>query len=703
MAGYTVKTNTYGVHGFSRCARESLFKRQVSPQNMRSSTNCSLWAILLSALMLVSTTQLPIEMSEENISSETEARQSSVEAACEGLTFEDMFNYTHANFDITISDEWDSAYVSAVAWINGTLADQVRMDLEGLFGEAGLPGGGNGWLSSDEYTAIEGIAADCVTQTNPRVGFRGGPAHRGGDGVNWYNATWENTEEHPLSIEEFNLMPQNHADERACESSPNSNCVEIPTIPGPTPGRDCDTTIPQANNVDECRIVVWLNGTFVFDGIILGGLSNEEFTVAMNTSNMTNADLAVTYPALEGLRVGAFEECDGRLINQENNDNQGSAPVPGTCQSDGTITQESRLVSIGGETRLRVEAHVEYDMTTWPTGQDMFFDMTTEPPEMDDPPVWTSSAPADENIMPIADDGIVYFLTTGQMAAWATDDQGAPLISCTGADGWMMTSDADGLSADAPAGQDSTTVSCHAIDSAGQTTDVRNYTLQVPMRAEGSASGGTATVTMTPTSGMPSMTAVVTLVQDDAQASSDSVTLNGETSVSVDLSALSPGPFMVRINAQGIGMADFSHAYDLGMTKASSPPSVTITDGFWNGDSYELSGFVNDPDGDPVTLAGTNDGYGWGTFTVSGNGWIASGAGVPGADTNELTITACDNWDQCSYVMHSAGETPGGNVPEPTPPANSGGEDGGGGLPGFGLFAALGAIALAGLGQRRRE
>ena len=48
---------------------------------------------------------------------------------------------------------------------------------------------------------------------------------------------------------------------------------------------------------------------------------------------------------------------------------------------------------------------------------------------------------------------------------------------------------------------------------------------------------------------------------------------------------------------------------------------------------------------------------------------------------------------------------PGGNDEPITPPVNDGGDgnDDGGGLPGFGLFAALGAIALAGLGQHRRE
>ena len=217
-------------------------------------------------------------------------------------------------------------------------------------------------------------------------------------------------------------------------------------------------------------------------------------------------------------------------------------------------------------------------MTNWPTGQDMFFDMTTEPAETDDPPMWTSAAPAEGNIMPIADDGAVHFLSISQMDAWATDDQGSPLISCSGADGWAMSSDGDGLYADAPTGQDSTTVTCHAMDSAGQTTDVRNYTLQVPMRATGSASSSAATVTMTPTAGMPSMTASVTLVQDDAQTSSNPVTMNGETVVTVDLSSMSPGPFMVKITAQGSGMADFSHTFNLGMSKASSPPSVTVTD-----------------------------------------------------------------------------------------------------------------------------
>ncbi|MEC8927062.1 MAG: hypothetical protein VYB17_02240, partial [Candidatus Thermoplasmatota archaeon] len=92
--------------------RESLFKRPPSPDTMRSSTKCNILAILLTALMLASIIPQPTEMSDESAPLEA-GRQQSVEAACEGLTFEDMFNYTHATFDVQMNDDWESAYVQA--------------------------------------------------------------------------------------------------------------------------------------------------------------------------------------------------------------------------------------------------------------------------------------------------------------------------------------------------------------------------------------------------------------------------------------------------------------------------------------------------------------------------------------------------------------------------------------------------------------
>tara|TARA_B100000214_G_scaffold360186_1_gene322348 strand:- start:145 stop:1014 length:870 start_codon:yes stop_codon:yes gene_type:complete len=289
------------------------------------------------------------------------------------------------------------------------------------------------------------------------------------------------------------------------------------------------------------------------------------------------------------------------------------------------------------------------------------------------------------------------------MASWASDDQGSPLITCTGADGWSMTSDGEGLIADAPDGQDSTTVTCHATDSAGQETDARSYTLQVPLRVTGSTSQSTADIVVTPTSGMPSMDVVVTLTQDNAQSSSPTTSVATESTVSVSMGELSPGPFTVMIQASGTGMASFSHSYDLSLSKESNPPTMTITMSEWIGENYELTGQISDPDGDPVTITSTINGNDWAEVEVSGNLWLVNGPGIPDSDSNTIVFTACDSWNKCTTLSHDAGATPGGNTGvESTPPPPAVKEEGGG-LPGFGIFAALGAIALAGIGRNRRD
>ena len=671
--------------------RESLLRRLAGSHRMGESLHPMRTALLLTTLLLLMLVQPSTEMGADDDAAD--AGRQGVEAECEGLTFEDMFNYTHADFDIVINDDWASAYVRAVAWINGSLADDVRTDFDSLFEPVGSD---NGWLSSDEYQMVRNIAAECVEQTNPRIGFRGGPAHRGGDGVNWYNASWENSDDHPMVLEEWNLMPMNHADERECQSSPNNDCVEIPTVP--ITGRDCDTT---RVDPDECRMIIWLNATLNFDGLF--GQPNDEFTVAMNTSNMTYTDLHITYPALDGLRVGLFEECDGRRIDQANNDNQGTAPYPGTCTSDNSIGTSSQLVNIGGETRLRVDTLVTYDMENWPTGQDMFFDMTTEPPETDDPPTWSSVAPAAGDIIPIADDGRVTFLSTDALGGWGQDDHGTPLVSCTGADGWGLESDADGLSADAPDGVDSTSMSCEVSDAGGQNSGVREFTLQVPFRVTGEAPHTAADLTFTPTEGMPSFQdLVVTLVQDDAQKDM-SFRLGDEAgSVSMSLDEMSAGPFAVHVAATAPGVTNFGHTYDLGLSKSSAPPALTVSSGEWIDADFEITGMFSDPDGDSVSITATNNGLDWGTVLVSGNQWMANGAGIPDAEENEIVFTACDTWGACSELTHLAGATPGGGGPTTPPPVvKPPAEEGG--LPGFGVLAALGAILLAGLGRRRED
>ena len=57
---------------------------------------------------------------DENDGKSATARQSPEEqltAECDGITFEEMFTYTHAIFDITINDDWKSADMWGFSWV----------------------------------------------------------------------------------------------------------------------------------------------------------------------------------------------------------------------------------------------------------------------------------------------------------------------------------------------------------------------------------------------------------------------------------------------------------------------------------------------------------------------------------------------------------------------------------------------------------
>jgi len=102
-----------------------------------------------------------------------------IEEQCSSITFEDMFIYDKALFDIQVDEDWQTAQVAAMAWINWTLADDIRDDLDEYL-EGIVPSGGDDWLSTDEVGAVILIAADCLQYSITRIGIRDGAAHRGG-------------------------------------------------------------------------------------------------------------------------------------------------------------------------------------------------------------------------------------------------------------------------------------------------------------------------------------------------------------------------------------------------------------------------------------------------------------------------------------------------------------------------------------------
>jgi len=170
----------------------------------------------------------------------------SLEDQCSSITFEDLFDYSSAIFYFEISEDWESATVTATAWVNGTSTDDLRTSLDSFLEDL-LPSGGDGWISTDEREAVRAVASECIEHALTRIAFREGEAHRGGVGIDWKNTTWQSN---GVQIEEWNLIPPNHAEKRDCETfGSSSDCFEIPVAPNND--RDCNTAIDASSGIDE--------------------------------------------------------------------------------------------------------------------------------------------------------------------------------------------------------------------------------------------------------------------------------------------------------------------------------------------------------------------------------------------------------------------------------------------------------------------
>jgi len=178
----------------------------------------------------------------------------SLEEQCGSITFENMFEYSAATFDIIFNEDWEYADVRAVAWVNETLADDLRESMDEFMELIDPQKGGDGWFSTDEREFFRALASECIEHTLTRIGLRDGPAHRGGVGIDWKNTSWEDD---GVMIEEFNIVPPRHSQIRGCSSSIGADCEEVPVIPDSN--RNCDTSIPQSDGSDECRVKLWLN------------------------------------------------------------------------------------------------------------------------------------------------------------------------------------------------------------------------------------------------------------------------------------------------------------------------------------------------------------------------------------------------------------------------------------------------------------
>ena len=372
------------------------------------------YGIALSMFLLMFLMVLTPAIDEPNLTvdnvSETSGRQGEgglSDVDCSGYTFEDLFDYNFALFNIDIGEDWATAGMDATAYVNGSNSATVRDNLDELFD--GAPGGNNDWISTDEREAVREIGPMCIEDMETRMGLREGIPHRTNSSVDWNDLEFV---EEGIALDEVDLIAANHPQERSCTNwGASQDCREIPT----SATEDLQISLFVKSGEDN---------NLRFDKLPNNGVS--DFTLAMNVTNMTNADLILTFPALQGLRIAGYSMQDDAVDLVEGQDY--TAPVQ-EFLPDG---------------RLRVHQEVDYDKSNWPVGRNLFIDFTTSEPESNDIPEWTAFKPANNSVIGVMT-GMEYMaVSADELSDWATDSNGWALDCSFANNGWSASQDEDG-------------------------------------------------------------------------------------------------------------------------------------------------------------------------------------------------------------------------------------------------------------------
>ena len=599
----------------------------------RNST--ALGLILLMILISSSpifTAHVSLDSADEQLPAE--GRQAlDIAAECEGLKFEDLFDYDFAGFVINIGDDWATAEMDADAYVNGSKSSIVRENLDGLF--EGLSGGDNGFISTDERDAVRAIGPKCIGAMDTRIGMREGIPHRGSP--DWNNMSFV---EDGIDLDEIDLVPANHPNERSCQNiGAASGCKEVPV-----------------SITDDMQIMMFLaNGesnNVRFDQLPNSGDSN--FTLSLNVSNMSYANLELNFPLKQGLR----------MVNYSIQDT--------TTETDGTVTVVENTALSAPEDmylpdgRLRVNQVVTYEASEYPILRELFIDFTTMAPETNEVPEWSSNAPADGTVIPMLDSmgssDQMITVAGEKTEMWATDDSGWGL-DCTFAEaGWSASLDGDGnmIVSNQNSQASSSDAECYVVDPFGAVSiDSRNWTFGHVFTSTAvlSTAGDSIEFTITPTGLVSEMSVSAHSHQTNAMGQMRTATLAADAStLSLPLEGLSPGMVMVMGQAQSSTMLDLDFMLNFGIEKASLPPVIAVNknlDGMnatWdaNGLKFSLQGDVLDPDGEEVTLSLQLCGYTTNDFLRVGSGWeidvniVTCSAQNPPVTSYDIVLTATD-------------------------------------------------------------
>ena len=632
-------------------------------------------------LVLLGVTSSPVltNYADTPVVSTTEGRQDTLDVDCSGYSFEDLFEYDFALFELNVLDDWATGDMYANAWVNGSNSAIVRDNLDGLF--EGLPGGDNDWISTDERDAVRSIGPKCIADMETRLGMREGIPHSGG--VDWNDFEFV---EDGIGLDEVNLVPDGHPDARTCTNfGAAADCKEVPTSTTEDMEISLFVSDGQTNNVR-------------WDQLPNSGVSN--FTLAMNISNMSDAALVVTFPVLQGLRMYDFRVTDNQPASGQTCDHIGEPSF--TYLPDGA---------------LRVTQLVNFDRTQWDLYCDMFMDFTTQEPEMNDVPAWTGDVPANGTVVPTSGAGTWRFATAEVGNAWAADENGWSLQCTFDETGWSVSTNVLGdFFVTQPADSPQASATCMPVDPLGaiDENDTRTWTFGTLYTATATVDddGKNARLTITST-GLTNEFLFSARATQNGQlgGTGETVTVAGAPTVmAVSLQSIRPGTFAFAVMAEASNMLHHEANLALGLIKPNSPPVVSVAVNFdgenatWDESQlkFEMYGLVSDPDLEAVTMSLTICGADYQGFNIDGINWVVEVSTAiclaNGLTNYDVLITAVDESGASTQLAVGIASPVAEEPPAVAPPVV---DDETGALPSLSFMATLSMLGAAMLLRRR--
>lgn len=635
---------------------------------------------LLTTTLFVEPIPVQLNAQEDTTIGSASGRQAEVDPDCSGLTFEDLFEYDYAIFDLVILDDWATADMSASAWVNGSNSAIVRANLDGLFD--GAPGGNNSHISTDERDAVRQFGPACIEDMETRLGMN--EKNLASGEFNWNNFSFTND---GIALDEYNIVPTNHPDAKSCTNwGASPSCKEVPV----SITDNLEIHLSSQPDVSNLEFVQLPNK----------GVSN--FTLAMNITNMTSGVFQATFPFVENLRVDSASMQDR---------NQGNA---------GQLYNLDSLEVIHTDTeQVMIRLDLEFDRTQWDVERFIFVEFTTSERLVNTPPVWTADAPLDGTKMMIGAGTESVIASSERLSSWGQDVDGWSMQCNFTEAGWSSSTSQKGdWLISHPNDASSQSAACTLIDELGVANqEVRSFEFGQLFSVTGSLNeeNSMIDVIINPTQFVSGFSFTAHAHQLESNDMGQMVTVDVQSdavAVQLSLSGVKPGTIFAMGTASGNGMLDYEFMLDLDVEKPNSMPVISLipnalenSNATWDasGRVFILRGTFYEIDGEFITFSYTLCDFSSQGFVTTANTWEV-----------DISIAPCIAQGTTEYsVLLSGTDESGGvtvldiHVADPFAQSNQEEEpdiskdDTSKGLPSISLLSTLCMLALAMLRERR--